>query len=103
MAEKQVITDGKQTIEIYATGGDAHTKDSTLIYLPKQKILIEADAYSPGPPDAPPPATPPPNAVTLCDEIQRLKLNVATIAPIHGRGAVPIAELEEVHRKEGLA
>jgi glyoxylase-like metal-dependent hydrolase (beta-lactamase superfamily II) len=54
---------------------------------------VEGDAFSPGPPDAPPPATPPPNAVTLYDDIQRLKLNVAVIAPIHGRGPVPIAEL----------
>ena len=56
---------------------------------------MEGDAYSPGPADAPPPPTPPPNAVKLYDEIQRLKLNVATIAPIHGRGAVPIAELRK--------
>ena len=42
------------------------------------------------------PATPPPNAVKLYDEVQKLKLNVATIAPIHGRGAVPIAELRKV-------
>jgi hypothetical protein len=28
--------------------------------------------------------------------VQKLKLNVATIAPIHGRGAVPIAELRRV-------
>jgi glyoxylase-like metal-dependent hydrolase (beta-lactamase superfamily II) len=83
------------TIEVYATGGDTHTKEYTLIYLPKAKILVEGDAYSPGPPDAPPPATPPPNAVALHDEIQKLKLNVATLAPIHGRGAVPIAELKK--------
>ena len=37
--------------------------------------------------------TPPPNAVALYDSMQQLKLNVATIAPIHGRGAVPVAEL----------
>ena len=64
----------------------------TLIYLPGPRILVEGDAYSPGPADAPVPATPPPNAVALFDEVQQLKLNVATIAPIHGRGAVPIAE-----------
>jgi hypothetical protein len=58
-------------------------------------VLIEADAYSPGPADAPPPSTPPPNAVKLFDEMQRLKLNVETIAPIHGRGAVSIAELRK--------
>ena len=38
---------------------------------------------------------PPPNAVKLNAEIERLKLNVATIAPIHGRGAVPLAELKQ--------
>jgi len=101
VSDKTVISDGKQTIEVYATGGDTHTKEYTLIYLPKAKILVEADAYSPGPPDAPPPVTPPPNAVTLYDEIQRLKLNVTTIAPIHGRGAVPIAELRKFIGKKG--
>jgi glyoxylase-like metal-dependent hydrolase (beta-lactamase superfamily II) len=90
---KDIITDGKQTIEVYATAGDTHTNEYTLIYLPGPRILIEGDAYSPGPADAPAPASPPPNAVTLYDEVQKLKLNVATIAPIHGRGAVPIAEL----------
>jgi glyoxylase-like metal-dependent hydrolase (beta-lactamase superfamily II) len=87
------ITDGTQTIRVYATNGDTHTNEYTLIYLPGPRILVEGDAYSPGPPDAPPPATPPPNAVALYDSIQQLKLNVATIAPIHGRGAVPLSEL----------
>ena len=95
VSDKYVMTDGKQTIEVYATTGDTHTKEYMFIYLPGPKILVEADAFSPGPPDAPPPATPPPDAVTLYDDIQRLKLNVATIAPIHGRGAVSIAELRK--------
>jgi glyoxylase-like metal-dependent hydrolase (beta-lactamase superfamily II) len=95
VSDKRVITDGKQTIEVYATEGDSHTNEYTLVYLPGPRILVEGDAYSPGPANAPPPATPPPDAVKLYDEIQRLKLNVATIAPIHGRGAVPIAELRK--------
>ena len=95
VSDKTVITDGKQTIEVYANNGDTHTNEYTLIYLPGPRILVEADAYSPGPPDAPIPPMPPPNAVKLYDEIQRLKLNVATIAPIHGRGAVPIAEFRK--------
>jgi glyoxylase-like metal-dependent hydrolase (beta-lactamase superfamily II) len=102
VADKFELTDGKgkQTIEIYATDGDTHTKEYTLIYLPVSKILVEADAFSPGPADAPPPATPAPNAVKLYDEIQRLKLNVATIAPIHGRGPVPLAELAKAIGKK---
>jgi glyoxylase-like metal-dependent hydrolase (beta-lactamase superfamily II) len=92
---KDIITDGKQTIEIYATSGDTHTNEYTLIYLPGPKVLIEADAYSPLPVGAPVPPMPPPNAVALYDEVQKLKLNVATIAPIHGRGAVPMAEFRK--------
>ena len=95
VSDKYEISDGKQTIQVYATKGDTHTNEYTLIYLPRQRVLIEGDAYSPGPPDAPPPATPPPNAVALYDSMQQLKLNVATIAPIHGRGAVPVAELRK--------
>jgi glyoxylase-like metal-dependent hydrolase (beta-lactamase superfamily II) len=93
VSDRFEITDGRQSVEVYATMGDTHTGEYTLVYLPRQRILVEGDAYSPGPADAPPPATPPPNAVALYRDIQRLKLNVATIAPIHGRGAVPIAEL----------
>ena len=95
VSDKYVITDGTQTIEVYATSGDTHTNEYTLVYLPGPRILVEADAFSPGPPDAPAPATPPPNAVKLYDDVQRLKLNVATVAPIHGRGAVPVAELQK--------
>jgi hypothetical protein len=47
--------------------------------------LIEADAYTPGPPNAPPPAQPNTNNVNLADNIARLKLNVDRILPLHGR------------------
>jgi hypothetical protein len=33
--------------------------------------------------------------VKLYEDIEKLKLNVATIAPIHGRGPVPIAEMRK--------
>jgi len=95
VADTYTMSDGKQKIEVYATAGDAHTDEYTLIYLPAAKVLVEADAYSPGPADAPLPAPPPPNAVKLFDEMQRLKLDVATIAPIHGRGPVSIAEFRK--------
>lgn len=95
VSDKFELTDGKQRIEVYPTDGDSHTKEYTLIYLPGPKVLVEADAYSPGPADAPAPAMPPPNAVKLYDDIQKLKLDVATIAPIHGRGAVTMAEFRK--------
>ena len=95
ISDKWVLTDGKQNVEVYATQGDLHTDELLVVYLPGPKVLVEADAYSPGPPDAPPFLPTPPNAVNLFANIQRLKLNVATIAPIHGRGAVQFAEFRK--------
>jgi hypothetical protein len=37
----------------------------------------------------------PPNAVSLYDNIQRLKLDVATVIGAHGRGPVPFAEFRK--------
>ena len=89
--EKFELTDGKQTIDVYSTPGDTHTDEMLVAYLPASKILVEGDSYSPQDPKAKPSPVPP-NAMNLYNNIQRLKLNVATIAPIHGRGAVPYAE-----------
>lgn len=47
--------------------------------------LVEADAYTPAPPNTPPPAQPNPFSVNLHDNIERLKLNVESILPLHGR------------------
>ena len=89
--DKFELTDGKQTIDVYSTPGDTHTDEMLVAYLPASKILVEGDSYSPNDPKAKPSPVPP-NAMNLYNNIQRLKLNVATIAPIHGRGAVPYAE-----------
>jgi glyoxylase-like metal-dependent hydrolase (beta-lactamase superfamily II) len=94
VSDKYALTDGKQTIEVYPVEGDNHTEELLVAYLPGPKILVEADSYSPAAENTPPPSTPPPNAATLYNNIQRLKLNVATIAPIHGRGPVPFAEFK---------
>lgn len=95
VSDKWVLTGGKQTIEVYATQGDTHTDELLIAYLPGPRILVEADAYSPGPPNTSPPSPAPPNAVNLYNNIQRLKLNVVTIAPIHGRGPVPLTEFRK--------
>lgn len=95
VSDKWVLTDGKQTIEVYATQGDTHTDELLIAYLPGSRTLVEADAYSPGPPNTSPPSPAPPNAVNLYNNIQRLKLNVVTIAPIHGRGPVPLTEFRK--------
>ena len=69
--------------------------DTMLIgYLPKQKVLIEADVYTPGPAHAP---TGPPTKenMNLYGNILGLKLDVQQIMPIHGR-LVTIADLRRL-------
>ncbi len=98
---KRVLTDGTQEIDLYVQPITGHNDAMMLIYFPKDKILSEADAYTPpGNPNAPPPATPNPNTVQLYDEIESLKLDVDKIAPLHGR-LTSMAEMKKMIGKSG--
>jgi glyoxylase-like metal-dependent hydrolase (beta-lactamase superfamily II) len=65
-----------------------------VVYLPKEKILAEPDAFTP-PGQAGTPLIQPavPSAKALYDNIQRLKLDVQVIAPFHGNRKTDVAEL----------
>ena len=63
-----------------------------MVYLPKEKLLIEADSFTPGPPNSPPPAQLNPNNTNLVDNLAKLNLAVDRILPLHGR-VVPVSEL----------
>jgi len=52
--------------------------------LPKEKILVNADLYSPPQPGGPAPMVTP-GMKTLYQNMLKLKLDVAQQAPIHGR------------------
>ena len=83
--QKYVVSDGTRTMDIYPVQGLAHAATMLIAYLPKEKILVNADLYSPPAQGAQPPAAPSPAMVTLYENIRRLKLEVAQHAPIHGR------------------
>ncbi len=89
---KRVFTDGSRAAEVYFIDSSVHAQGFLMVYLPVEKLLIEADAYTPGPPNSPPPARVNDNHVNLVQNIERLKLNVERIVPLHGR-VVPITEL----------
>jgi glyoxylase-like metal-dependent hydrolase (beta-lactamase superfamily II) len=90
--DKGRLTDGKRVIELYHIADSIHTNNYLMIYLPAEKLLIEADEYTPAAPGAKPPATPDPRHLNLASNIERLKLSVDRILPLHGR-VVPVAEL----------
>jgi glyoxylase-like metal-dependent hydrolase (beta-lactamase superfamily II) len=94
MGDNMVLTDGARTVELYQIAGNTHHDGLIMAYLRKEKLLIEADAYTPAAPDAPPPATPNPFSVNLNDNVRRLNLEIDRILPLHGR-IVPYSELEK--------
>jgi len=94
MRDKRVLTDGARTVEIHTVAGNNHHGGIVMVYLPKEKLLVEADVYNPPAPSAPPPASVNTNWVNLSDNIKRLSMNVDQILPLHGR-IMPLAELHK--------
>ena len=92
VAGKRVLTDGSRSVELHLIGDSVHAKGFVMAYLPAEKLLIQADAYTPGAPNSPPPTKPNGNHLNLIDNIERLGLKVERILPLHGR-MVPVAEL----------
>ena len=93
VADKMVMNNPARTIEIHKISDTVHGDAMLMVYLPKEKLLIEADVYTPGPPDSKPiPAPNNGNLLTLVKNIDDRKLAVDRILPLHGR-MVPVAEL----------
>ena len=62
-----------------------HAQGFMMVWLPAERLLVEADAYTPGPPGVAPSARPNPNHVNLLQNIDRMQLDVDRILPLHGR------------------
>ena len=92
VSSKRTFTDGDRVVEVYYIDGSVHAQGFMMVYLPKEKMLIQADAYTPGAPNTAAPAVPNALHVNLVQNIERLKLDVAQILPLHGR-IVPLSEL----------
>ncbi len=89
---KRILTDSTRSLELHAIAANVHAQGFNMVYLPKEKMLIQADAYTPLAPNAAPPAKPNDNHLSLVANIERLGLKVDNILPLHGR-MVPVSEL----------
>ena len=89
---RTVLRDALRTIEVHEMQGSVHAQGFLMVWLPAEKILIQADAYTPGAPNTPPPAVPNANHVNLVANIERLGLPPERILPLHSR-MVPHTEL----------
>ena len=98
LTDKYVLTDGNRSLELHPLEGNTHNPGLLLVYLPKEKLLHQADAFTVPPPGAPLPPTV--NMVNtrnlnLMANIDRLRLQVDQITAAHGR-VMPIADLRKV-------
>jgi glyoxylase-like metal-dependent hydrolase (beta-lactamase superfamily II) len=91
----RMLSDGARRLVIYHYPGNMHNPGMLMAYLPAEKILIEADSFSP--PAAP--LTAPPNALVnlkhFVDSVDRLQLDVEQVIPIHGR-VTTLGEAREI-------
>ena len=92
IGDNMVLTDGTRSVELYQMVGNPHHHGLIMAFLRKEKILIEADAYTPGPAGAEPPKVVNPFSVNLEAQVRRLRIDVDRILPLHGR-IVPYSDL----------
>ena len=93
--DKRVFRDAARTVEVNAVRGSPHSGSILMVYLPAERMLIEADLYSPPAPGAPP--APAPFVAELIQNVDRLGLDVDRVVPIHGR-VVTMADVRDAAR-----
>jgi glyoxylase-like metal-dependent hydrolase (beta-lactamase superfamily II) len=81
--QKYVVTDGARVMEMHPVQGLDHNSNMLIVYLPAEKILVNADLYSPPAAGAQAPAANA-NMRVLRQNIQRLRLDVAQHVGLHG-------------------
>jgi glyoxylase-like metal-dependent hydrolase (beta-lactamase superfamily II) len=94
VVEKYTLSDGTRTMDVHHVQGLNHAEGMLIAYLPKEKIVIEADMYNPPPAGTPAPS-PTAAAKTFLNNVRRLKLDISTLAPIHGP-AIPWGDFVRV-------
>jgi glyoxylase-like metal-dependent hydrolase (beta-lactamase superfamily II) len=80
--ENYVITDNNRILRVYYVQPLQHVAGMLMAYLPAERIAFEADLFDT---HEPPRAAQLPAMRSLFNQVQRMKLDVATIAPVHGK------------------
>ena len=80
--ERFVITDDTRNLHVYYVQPLQHVAGMVMAWLPNERIAFQADLFDTH--EAPRPAQLPAMR-SLMNQVQRMKLNVATVAPVHGK------------------
>ena len=90
--KERTFSDGTRTVTLQYIEDSPHARGFMMAWLPKERLLVEADAFTPPPPNTPPPGRPSLLHLNLITNVQRLGYNVDRILPLHGR-VVPYQDL----------
>jgi len=83
--EEMTLKDSAMTVELYHVAGNPHGDALLMAYFPRERVLVEVDAFSPG-------AAVHPYAANLIENIKRRNLKIDRIVPLHG-AIVPYGDL----------
>ncbi len=89
--KKRVFQDDKHVVEIYDIGPNPHAEQILVAYLPKEKILFQADLLNPAANGTIPIAQD--TTVSFGEKLKQMGLQVEKIYGVHGRFTTP-AELQ---------
>jgi glyoxylase-like metal-dependent hydrolase (beta-lactamase superfamily II) len=92
--ENYVLTDGNRTMQIHYVNPLQHAEGMLMAYLPKEKLLLEADLVDTF---EPLPARISGDQRSFFNAVQKLKLDVARLVPSHGR-PIPWAAFDAAAR-----
>lgn len=85
--DSREIRDQTMTVMLYHVAGNPHSDTMLMAYFPRDRVVVEVDAYSPGP-------GPHLFAANLLENIQKRNLRADRIVPLHGTIA-PFAEFRK--------
>jgi glyoxylase-like metal-dependent hydrolase (beta-lactamase superfamily II) len=92
--ENYVLTDGNRTMQIHYVNPLQHAEGMLMAYLPKEKLLLEADLVDTF---EPLPSRISGDQRSFFNAVQKLKLDVARLVPSHGR-PIPWAAFDTAAR-----
>jgi glyoxylase-like metal-dependent hydrolase (beta-lactamase superfamily II) len=85
VAEEREIADRGMIVDLYHLAGNPHADTLLMAYFPRQRVLVEADAFSPG-------FATQPYAANLLEAIANRRLKVDRVVPLHG-GVTPLRDV----------
>jgi hypothetical protein len=93
VGDMKVLSDATRTLELHWIKGNPHDDGILMAFLPREKILIEVDVFTPQAAGVLASAAVNPNTVNTVETVEKLKLDFETILPLHGTGVAKRADL----------